>query len=82
MVPILNDSDLNSRGEFLFLIELFLQRVCKDVQIESHKSIIKQARVQHLYGRFLGTLHNEADEVSLPSFICSVFNLLRCVQLL
>ncbi|KAG0608149.1 hypothetical protein M758_8G082600 [Ceratodon purpureus] len=42
-----------------------LERVCKDVEVESHKSIIKQARIQHLYGRFLGTLHNEADEFDL-----------------
>nr|XP_024385455.1 protein PHYLLO, chloroplastic-like isoform X2 [Physcomitrium patens] len=42
-----------------------LEKVCKEVEVESHKSIIKQARVQHLYGRFLGTLHSEVDEFDL-----------------
>ena len=59
-------------------IELHVQRVCKDVEVESHKSIIKQARIQHLYGRFLGTLYNKADEVSLHSFCISFVKCMDC----
>lgn len=81
VVLVLGDSDFNSKRELLFLMELHVQRVCKDVEVESHKTIIKQARIQHLYGRFLGTLHKEADEVSLHSFILCICNSFRCVQM-
>lgn len=69
-----NFTGINSTS---FLLFSALQRVCKDVDVESHKSIIKQARVQHLYGRFLGTLHKEADEVNNILICYDVYSILR-----
>lgn len=36
--------------------------VCSNVDVESHKETIKQARVQHLYSRLNGELRIESGE--------------------
>lgn len=41
--------------------------VCKDVETEVNKCLIKQERVQHLYARFNGELADEAAEVNFVS---------------
>lgn len=67
-------------SSYFIFINFHLQKVCKEVEVESHKSIIKQARVQHLYGRFLGTLHSEVDEVGFFSLNLCICNLFGCVR--
>jgi isochorismate synthase EntC len=38
--------------------------VCDEVEVEVPKKLIKQATVQHLYGRLNGVLHSDAQEAS------------------
>jgi hypothetical protein len=40
--------------------------VCNEVEVEVPKKLIKQATVQHLYGRLNGVLHSDAQEASAP----------------
>ena len=51
-----------------------LLEVCSQVHIDTEKSVLKQAAVQHLYGRLSGTLKPGANDaqllVSTPS--CSM----------
>ncbi|MCO5559536.1 hypothetical protein L7F22_013137 [Adiantum nelumboides] len=54
--------------EFDIVMESVKQRlevVCKDVRVQSYKSLIKQANVQHLYGRLVGQLRNGNCEFEL-----------------
>ncbi|CAM6124850.1 unnamed protein product [Calypogeia fissa] len=44
-----------------------MEAVCKNVSAESSKSLLKQARVQHLYARFNGELHDDVGEFDLLS---------------
>ncbi|KAI5055725.1 hypothetical protein GOP47_0029246 [Adiantum capillus-veneris] len=54
--------------EFDIVMESVKQRlevVCKDVRVQSYKSLIKQANIQHLYGRLVGQLRNGNSEFEL-----------------
>lgn len=56
--------------EFDIVMESVKQRlevVCKDVKVKSYKGLIKQANVQHLYGRLVGQLCSENGEFELLS---------------
>eukprot|EP01018_Ginkgo_biloba_P016846 Gb_24332 [translate_table: standard] len=48
-------------------IKCHLENICKHVGMETEKTIIKQARVQHLYARMIGELKSEAGEFDLLS---------------
>ena len=41
------------------------EKLCKDVNIEVEKSVLKQGSVQHLYGRIAGSLEQGVDDLSL-----------------
>ena len=42
-----------------------LLEVCSQVQVDTEKSVLKQAAVQHLYGRLSGTLQPHANDAQL-----------------
>ncbi|DBA90081.1 TPA: hypothetical protein ACH3X1_003400 [Trebouxia sp. C0004] len=42
-----------------------LLEVCSQVKLDTEKSVLKQAAVQHLYGRLSGTLKSSADDAQL-----------------
>lgn len=42
-----------------------LLQVCSQVQVDTEKSVLKQAAVQHLYGRLSGTLKPHANDAQL-----------------
>lgn len=42
-----------------------LLEVCSEVKIDTEKSVLKQAAVQHLYGRLSGTLKSAANDAQL-----------------
>ena len=42
-----------------------LLEVCSQVQVDTEKSVLKQAAVQHLYGRLSGTLKPRANDAQL-----------------
>jgi isochorismate synthase/2-succinyl-5-enolpyruvyl-6-hydroxy-3-cyclohexene-1-carboxylate synthase/2-succinyl-6-hydroxy-2,4-cyclohexadiene-1-carboxylate synthase/O-succinylbenzoate synthase len=46
------------------IAEIF-EKLCKDVNIEVEKSVLKQGSVQHLYGRIAGSLKEGVDDLSL-----------------
>ncbi|KAL3698745.1 hypothetical protein R1sor_012821 [Riccia sorocarpa] len=48
-------------------VKSHMKMVCKHVETELHKCLIKQERVQHLYARFSGELSDEDGEYDLLS---------------
>ena len=42
-----------------------LLEVCSQVKVDTEKSVLKQAAVQHLYGRLSGTLKSTANDAQL-----------------
>jgi len=42
-----------------------LLEVCSQVKLDTEKSVLKQAAVQHLYGRLSGTLKSSANDAQL-----------------
>ncbi|BFI28545.1 menaquinone-specific isochorismate synthase [Marchantia polymorpha subsp. ruderalis] len=50
-------------------VKRHMKMVCKDVETEVNKCLIKQERVQHLYARFNGELADEAAEFDLLSVL-------------
>lgn len=42
-----------------------LLEVCSQVRVDTEKSVLKQAAVQHLYGRLSGTLKPQANDAQL-----------------
>ena len=42
-----------------------LLEVCSEVKVDTQKSVLKQAAVQHLYGRLSGTLKPSANDAQL-----------------
>lgn len=42
-----------------------LLEVCSQVKLDTEKSVLKQAAVQHLYGRLSGTLKPHANDAQL-----------------
>ncbi len=54
-----------------------LLEVCSQVKLDTEKSVLKQAAVQHLYGRLSGTLKLSANESLVPKVLtpdCKVIN--------
>ncbi|KAL2645330.1 hypothetical protein R1flu_012917 [Riccia fluitans] len=50
-------------------VKTHMKMVCKSVETEIHKCLIKQERVQHLYARFSGELSDEDGEYDLLSVL-------------
>ncbi|KAG6548096.1 hypothetical protein Mapa_010376 [Marchantia paleacea] len=50
-------------------VKRHMKMVCKDVETEVNKCLIKQERVQHLYARFNGELADEVAEFDLLSVL-------------
>lgn len=49
-----------------------LLEVCSHVKLDTEKSVLKQAAVQHLYGRLSGTLKPHANDAQLLVSTCLI----------